>query len=189
MSVRQQLVTAEELWQMPEIPGKQLELVDGEVIEVPGAGDLHVAISFKLARALDDFLQQHDLGIVRPDGLSYVLRRSPDQVRIPDVSFVAWERVPKEGIPEGFWEGPPTIAVEVVSPHDRADDIHAKVQDYLEAGTRQVWVLWPRTRSMTVHDSTRGVRELGAETNLDGGDALPGFRVRVGDLFAVRRRR
>lgn len=189
MSVKHQLVTAEELWEMPEVPGKRLELVDGEVVEVPGAGDLHVAISFKLARALDDFVQQNDLGIVRPDGLAFVLRRDPDHMRIPDASFVAWERVPEEGIPEGFWEGPPTLAVEVVSPHDRADDIHAKVRDYLEAGTQQVWVLWPRTRSMTVYDSTHGVRELAPEAELDGGNELPGFTVRVGDLFEVRRHR
>lgn len=189
MSVKQTLVTAEELWEMPEVPGKRLELIDGEVIEVPGAGDLHVAISFKLARALDDFLQQHDLGIVRPDGLSYILRRDPDQVRIPDVSFVAWERVPEGGIPAGFWEGPPTLAVEVVSPHDRADEIHTKVGDYLDAGTRQVWVLWPRTLSMSVYQAEGATRELGPEAFLDGGDMLPGFRMKVSELFEVRRHR
>lgn len=188
MIVKQRLVTVEELWEMPDVPGVRLELIDGEVVEVPGAGGLHGALGFKLLRMLDDFVQLHDLGLVMPDGLDYVLRRGPDQLRIPDVSFMAWERIPETGIPEGFWEGPPTIAVEVVSPHDRADDIHAKVQDYLEAGARQVWVMWPRTRSMTVYDATHGVRELGADATLDGGSELPGFTVRVGDLFEVRRR-
>lgn len=76
----------------------------------------------------------------------------------------------------------------VVSPHDRAQDVHAKAQGYLEAGTRQVWVLWPRERSMTVYDADGGPRELGPEARLDGGDVLPGFSVRVGNLFEVSRR-
>ena len=79
MSVKQQ-VTAEEIWEMPEVPGKRLELVDGEVSEVPGAGELHIAIVVMLFKLLDRFVEQHDLGIVRPDGLAYVLRRDPDQV-------------------------------------------------------------------------------------------------------------
>jgi Uma2 family endonuclease len=189
MTVKQQLVTAEELWEMPEVPGKRLELVDGKVAEVPGAGELHIAIVVMLFKLLDRFVEQHDLGIVRPDGLAYVLRRDPDQVRIPDVSFVAWESVPEGDVSERFWEGPPTLAIEVVSPHDRADDIHDRVQDYLEAGTRQVWVLWPRRRSVSVYSPAADTRELGPDAQLVGADVLPGFGVRVGDLFKVRRRR
>jgi Uma2 family endonuclease len=186
MSVKQR-VTAEELWEMPEVPGKRLELADGELVEIPGAGALHTMIVFALARLLEDFVRQHDLGL--PDGLAYVLRRGPDHVRIPDVSFVAWERVPEEGIPEGFWEGPPTLAVEVVSPHDLAEDFYERVQDYLESGVCQVWVLWPRRRSVSIYRTDADTRELGPDARLDGGDALPGFSVRVSDLFEVGVRR
>lgn len=184
-----QLVTAEELWDIPEIPGKRLELVDGEVVEVPGAGALPSVIIFTLARLLEDFVRQHDLGLVRPGGLAYVLHRNPNQVRIPDLSFVAWETVPEGDISEGFWEGAPTLAVEVVSPNDRADDIHARVQDYLEAGSSQVWVLWPRRSSVSVYRPGADTRELGPDMLLDGGDILPGFNTRVSNLFDVRRRR
>ena len=184
-----QLVTAEELWEMPEAPGKRHELVDGEVVEVPGAGELHMAIVILLFKLLDRFVEEHDLGLVRPDGLAYVLRRDPDQVRIPDVSFVAWQSVPDGEISDAFWEGAPTLAVEVVSPNDRADDIHARVQDYLEAGSRQVWVLWPRRQSVSVYAQGADTRELGPDALLDGRDVLPGFQVRVADLFAVRRKR
>lgn len=188
MNVKQ-LVTAEELWDIPEVPGKRLELVDGEVVEVPGAGELHMAIVILLYKLLDRFVEDHDLGLVRPDGLAYVLRRGPDQVRIPDVSFVAWESVPEGEISESFWEGAPTLAVEVVSPNDRADDIYERVQDYLEAGSRQVWVLRPRQRSVSIYRPDGDTRELGPDALLDGSDILPGFSVRVGNLFEVRRRR
>lgn len=188
MSVKQRLVTVDEFWAMPEVPGKNFELVDGEVVEVTGANDLHHHLMVMLFKLLDRFVEEQDLGLVRPDGLPYVLRHDPDTVRIPDVSFVAWERVPEGAPQERFWEGPPTLAVEIVSPNDRANDIHAKVQGYLEAGTRQVWVFWPRQQSMTVYDADTGVREIGPDATLDDGDILPGFSVRVGDLFEVRRR-
>jgi Uma2 family endonuclease len=88
-------------------------------------------------------------------------------------------------MPEGFWPLAPDLAIEVVSPNDRADEVHSKVHEYLEAGTRLVWVLWPRRRSVTVHDADGLVRELDPEQYLDGDDTLPGFSVRVADLFAV----
>lgn len=189
MRVKQQLVTAEELWEMPEVPGKRFELVDGEVIEVPGANDLDMTIMVIVFKLLDRFVEQHDSGLVRPDGLAFVLRRNPDVVRIPDVSFVPWERVPEGGASEFFWEGPPTLAVEIVSPSDRANDIQERVQDYLDAGTRLVWVLWPRTRSVSVFTPHADTRELGPDSTLDGGSLLPGFSVRVSDLFEIPRRR
>jgi Uma2 family endonuclease len=188
MSVEQKMVTAEELWDMPDVPGKRFELVDGEVIEVSPAGDLHMAIVEIVYKRLDRFVEQHNLGLVRFDGLGYVIRRAPDQVRVPDASFVAWDRVPDPRPSARFWEGPPTLAVEVVSPSDRANDIQERVQDYLDAGTRLVWVLWPSRRALTVYDADGGVRQLGPDAALDGGSLLPGFSVRVGDLFEIPRR-
>ncbi len=189
MSVKH-LVTAEQLWEMPNPLDKRRELVDGEVIHVSPTTMEHAVIVTRLARLVDEFVELHDLGIVATGDPGYVLRRDPDLVRAPDVSFVAWESVPESGLPgRGFWEGWPTLAVEVVSPDDRATEIHAKVQQFLEAGTRLVWIVWPDQRSVTVYDATGGVRELGLETRLVGHDVMPGFDVRVGDLFEVRRRR
>ncbi len=144
--VVKQLVTADELWTMPEVPGKRFELVEGELHEVPGAGAVHTLIVALVHELMRNFVRQHKLGLAFPDGLAYVLRRNPDSVRIPDVSFVTRDRVPPGGIPEGFWEGAPTLAVEVVSPEDRAADLYAKAHEYVAAGTREVWVLWPRHR-------------------------------------------
>lgn len=187
MNVKQ-LMTVEDVWNVPERDGMRYELIDGELTEVPGATVLHGLIAALVYKLIEGFVQQRDLGLVLPDGVGYVLRREPDQLRIPDVSFVSWNEVPDDGIPEGFWEGPPTLAVEIIWPHDRAVDIHDKVRVYLAAGTRLVWVLWPQQTSVTIYDAD-GQRELGPEGELDGRDVLPGFRARVGDLFEVRRRR
>ncbi len=185
MSVKQ-LVTVEELWEMPEKPGVRYEIVEGELVEVPGAGALHGLIAALVYRLIDDFVRGLDLGLVFTDGVSYILGRAPDRLRVPDVSFISWGRVPEDGVPEGFWPVAPDLAVEVVSPNDRANDVQEKFDAYLAAGTRLVWVLWPRRRSVSVYIGRGVTHELGPEEELDGGEVLPGFRARVADLFAVR---
>lgn len=187
MSVKQ-LVTADELWAMPEVPGMRFELVDGELVEVPGAGGVHNLIVRLLARFLDEYLLRNDLGVVHTDNTSYLLRRHPDQLRIPDVSYIRWERVPDTGVPISYYPIPPDLAVEVVSPDDRATEVRAKARDYIAAGVSHVWILWPDERSVSVQ-STGSTLELGPDDELDGGDVLPGFRVRIADLFQVRRLR
>lgn len=187
MAIKQEM-TAEALWELPEKGGVRYELLEGEVVEVPGAGALHSLIVLLVSKLLDRYASEEDLGLVLPDGSAYILSRHPDLLRIPDVSFVSWDRVPEEGVPEGFWHTAPDLAVEVVSPHDRAEDIHDKVHEYLGAGCRLVWVLWPRRRTVSAY-SPDGMREIGPDNILDGGEVLPGFQVRVADLFAVRRDR
>ncbi len=171
---------------MPDIPGKNIELVDGEVVEVSPAGAEHTRIMFLLAQRLEHFASEHGLGVAMPEGLGFVLRRDPDLVREPDVSFIERALIPGEGMPKGYWEGPPTLAVEVVSPNDRAVEIDERVQDYLTSGTRQVWVLRPNRRAASIYFPDADTRELGPDATLDGGDVLPGFSVRVGDLFEIR---
>lgn len=180
-----QLITADELWTMPEVPGKRFEIVNGEMVEVPGTGAVHNWIMGTVYRLLFDFVMRNRLGLVFADGASYILRRNPDQLRIPDVSFVANRHVPASGMPKGYWQQAPDLAVEVVSPEDRASELRAKTRDYLDAGARQVWVLWPDERAITVHTPDRVPVDFGPDDALDGGDLLPGFRVKVAELFDV----
>ena len=67
-----------------------------------------------------------------------------------------------------------------------ANDLHLRVWDYLRAGTRLVWVLWPDTRSVSIHRPDGSSSEIGPKATLDGGDILPRFKVTVGDLFEIR---
>jgi Uma2 family endonuclease len=182
---RERLLTAEDLEGLPEQPGVRYELDEGKLVEMPGAGALHNLIVGLVYRLLFAFVSQKRLGLVFCDGAAFVLRRNPDTVRIPDVSVVRRERVPAAGIPEGFWPGAPDLAVEIVSPHDRAEEVHERVRDYLGAGVRLVWVLWPKSRTVTVYWPDGTARELGPDEQLTGGDVLPGFTARVQDLFAV----
>ena len=184
MSVKQ-LLTAEEAWELPEAPGKRFELVRGELLETPASGALHNFIVGILFRMLDGFVRPRRLGVVATDGAGYIVSRNPDTIRVPDVSFVSRERVPEGGIPESYWPFAPDLAVEIASPGDRASEPREKVREYLRAGGRLVWVVRPRDRSVTVHDSDGGVRELREEDEIDGGNVLLGFQVAVADLFKV----
>jgi Uma2 family endonuclease len=188
MSVARQekkLMTAEELWTMPEVPGKRFELINGEVVEVPGAGGLHSLIAALLYELIRDVVRKQQLGWVFPDGAGFIIKRDPDIGRIPDVAFITGERMPGGRVPEGFVEAAPDLAVEAVSPNDNANEVREKVREYLEAGVRLVWVLWPRFRSVSVYSADGSYGELGAHDELDGGKVLPGFRVKVEKLFEI----
>jgi Uma2 family endonuclease len=176
------LVTAEQL--ASTIPGeKPLELVRGEVVEMSPAGFDHGAIALAVGSVLREFVRSHGLGTVTAAETGFILARDPDTVRAPDAAFVARERVGRQGRPEGFFEGAPDLAVEVVSPHDRDLEVEEKILDYLQAGTRMVWVVRPRNQTVTVYRSFSDIRVFLVDETLDGGDVLPGLEVPVSELF------
>ena len=182
MSVVTAVITAEDLERM--LFGEQrVELVRGEVITMAPAGAEHGEIAGFTFGVLFQFVRAHSLGSLYAAETGFVLARNPDTVRAPDVAFVAAERAAQQRGRTGFFEGPPDLAVEVVSPHDTAEEVEAKVLDYLEAGARMVWIVRPRTRTVTVYRSLREVQVLRPGDTLDGGDVLPGFAVPVETIF------
>lgn len=176
------LLTAEDLWAMPE-HGGHCELVKGELIEMPPAGAEHGATAFDLGVHLGNFVRTHRLGRVCAAKTGFILARNPDTVRAPDVAFVAAERLPSP-LPTNFLELAPDLVVEVVSPGDTAQEVEDKVADWLTAGTRLVWVIYPRSRMVHVHRPHAPSRRLTAADALDGEDVVPGFSCPVMDLFA-----
>lgn len=177
------LLTAEELWEMPEVLGKRFELVRGELVEMPGAGGLHGLLVMALLRLLDPFVMARNLGRVFADGVGYIINRNPDIVRVPDVSFISNARIPAGGISEQFIPIAPDLAVEIVSPGDRAEEVYGKVLEYLQAGARLVWVFWPKYRSVTVYTAAGEVFQRREGDALDGDDVIPGFEVSVAEIF------
>ena len=173
------LITAQDLWDMPEVPGSRLELVNGVLVEMPTASLYHNLIAFLIGRLIESFASERDLGYTFVDGVSFVLRRDPDDVRGPDVSFLAKHRVTSIDMLLRPWDGAPDLAVEIISPNDRAADIHDKISAYQVAGTRLIWIVWPDARSITVYDARGTIGELRAGDILDGGDVLPGLSIDV----------
>lgn len=175
------LMTAEELERLPD-NGTHYELVKGELVEMAPPGGEHGGLAIDIGGPLNAHVKQNKLGRVLVE-TGYKLARNPDVVRSPDVSFLRRQRIPASGLPRGYIDGSPDLAVEIVSPGDTAEEIEAKVQDYLTYGTRLVWVVQPKTRTVTAYYSDGRARVLREKDALDGEDVVPGFTLALTDLW------
>jgi Uma2 family endonuclease len=183
MSTATQLLTADDLWNMPDHGGHR-ELVKGELIDMAPAGFEHGAVGMNLAAMLTVFVRSRSLGVVLAAETGFIITSDPDTVRAPDIAFVKQQRIPESGIPVKYWPGAPDLAVEVISPWDKNYEVDEKVEDWLNAGTSLVWVVNPRRKCVT--EFRPGVPEqiLTEADTLDGLDVVPGFRCPVKDIFA-----
>lgn len=177
------LMTAEDLLRLPMGLGERYELVDGGLQTISPAGPLHGRIAVRVGGRLDAHVHRKKLGAVYGAETGFTLRRNPDTVRAPDAAFVGKTRLPKGGVARGYFPGAPDLAVEVMSPDDSAEDINAKIHDNFEAGTQQVWVVYPRTQEIQVFTSPRASIVLGLGDTLEGGDLPPGFACPVAEVF------
>lgn len=180
MSDAARLVTAEELFEYPE--SKHYELIRGvpRVCEPPGG--VHGRLAGRIAARLTEHVGRLGLGTVLVEA-GYVLRRAPDTVRGPDISFISTSRLPPEQIPEHFIPGAPDLAVEIVSPGSRWSEIEEKVADYLAGGTLLVWLVDPRARRVIARYPDRPPRIVTAGAVLEGEDVVPGFTLALVELF------
>jgi Uma2 family endonuclease len=180
MSEAARLLTAEQLFDYPD--SKHYELVRGvpRVCEPPGG--VHGRLAVKIAAQLLDHVEGLGFGTVLVEA-GYVLRRAPDTVRGPDVSFISTTRLPPDRIPEHFIPEAPDLAVEILSPSSRWSEVEEKVADYLAGGTRVVWVVDPTERRVVVRYPDRPPRMLGPSDILDGEDVVPGFALALRDLL------
>lgn len=175
-------ITAEEL-QFFQNDGKCYELIGGELIMMHLAGTRHGRITGRLHYLFAEHVYRHKAGVVYAAETGFQIAHDPDTVRAPDVAFVARERIPPEGEPDGYWAIAPDLVVEVASPHDSATYLQAKVTEWLEACVRSVWVVYPDARSVVVHEPSGQATTLREHDVLDGGDILPDFRCEVKEIF------
>lgn len=176
------LVTAEALQQLPQ-GDEHTELVRGEVREMTPASVRHGRIAGKVVRALSRYLDVYEVGDIYVAEAGFILSRDRDTVRVPDVAFVSAERAAQQADDEGYFDGPPDLAVEVISPSERDAAVQEKISHYLEAGTKLVWIIRPRSQTITVYRSLTQLRALTIDDVLDGEDVLPGFTVPVTEIF------
>lgn len=175
------LMTAEQLLEV-NIPGKQVELVRGRLVVKEPPGYRHGDITARLAFELMQYVRAQDLGQILVGDPGFTLARNPDTVRGPDIAFVQRARVP-DPLPTAFAEFAPDLAVEVLSPQDRPGETLGKIGDWLDAGTRVVWVIDPARRQARVYrlDGTEAV--LSETDALLGEDVLPGFSCPVSSIL------
>jgi Uma2 family endonuclease len=176
-------MTADELLRLPD-SGKRYELIAGELHEMAPASGEHGYVGGRMARRIGAFLDQHPElgGEIFISEAGYRLTRDPDTVRAPDLSYVAADRLSQARV-RGFPEMAPDLVVEVVSPGDTASEVQQKVDEWLQAGAKLVWVLYPSTHTATVYQTDGTAHLLHADDSLRGDPVLPGFTCLLGDLF------
>jgi Uma2 family endonuclease len=180
MATIQQITPAQQLLETPDLG--RCELVRGELIRMSPAGFEHGRIVADISAPLAQFVEQRGLGVVTASGTGFQISQDPDTVRAPDVGFVRAERVPAAPA-KGFFQGPPDLAVEVLSPDDRASQLLAKVHDWLAAGCRAVWVVDPEARTVCVYRNREESIVWHVSDELTGDDIVPGFRLPVAEVF------
>jgi Uma2 family endonuclease len=163
-------------------PRRLCELVDGVLVE-KAMGHRESRRAGYLIYCLWMYLEERDLGTVAgedgPHRLSY------DQVRFPDVAFIAYDRIPEgadPATPMPDWI--PNLAVEFLSEGNTKGEMERKLRDYFAAGVELVWYVDPEKKTARVYTGPAEVRELTESDILDGGAVLPGFSLSIAKWFA-----
>ena len=177
----ERLMTAEEAAQLSTV-NRRFELVKGAYVAMSPAGKKHGKIANKIAFLLTRHVVQNQLGEIAAAQTGFLLARKPDTVRAADVAFLSKERAAQDDASAAYWTVAPDLAVDVVSPNDDPDEVQQKVEDYLAAGTRMVWVVYPKPRSITVYRSLTDIKVRRGADALTGEDVLPGFECKVSDV-------
>ncbi len=186
MSTRTIYATAADLAAL-SADGHRCELVEGEIIEMAPAGARHGRTALRIGQRIAQYVESRGIGEAFAAETGFRIRRDPDTVRAPDASFVSGGRLPVGGLPSGYLDFAPDLAVEVVSPGDSAGDsadaVRSKAEDWLAAGTVLVWVVYPESRSVVAHRGGGRARVLRRGDSLDGHPVIEDFSLPLAELF------
>ena len=169
-----------ELLALPQ-DGYKYETLDGTLLMSPGTAN-HGWVSSRILSLLLVHVDAQGLGQVFDSSTGF--RLAPDTLLSPDVSFVSNSRLAEILVaPDKFLQGAPDLAVEVLSPSDRPKNLQAKLQKYLQHGTRLIWTVDCKKLEVTVHTAVAKHQIIGLNAMLTGDDVLPKFKCRLSHIF------
>ncbi len=159
------------------------EIAYGEIKERPMPNPVHGRIQARIAAKMLLHVEENNLGAVYTETH---FEFAKNLSRIPDIAFISFERFPEEGEDKSSrWHIAPDLAVEVVSPTDDYENVQEKITEYFTFGVRQVWIISPESKTFTVYFSRTEVKILTETDELVGEEILPGFRLKLSDIFTV----
>ncbi len=176
------LMTAEEFSNLPDDDLRH-ELINGELVTMSLPKVPHGRAAMRLGGPLANFVLDHDLGEFFISEVGFQLTWNPDTVLGPDLAFISKERLKEVGEVEGFWQIPPDLAVEVLSPGDRRGKVNKKIARWLGSGTKQVWIVDPKHCTVTIYRSETDTATFSGSDYLEAQDLLPGFRLPLDRIF------
>jgi len=174
------------IW-LEEHEDRLCELVDGVLVE-KAMSSFESLIAAILIRLIGNFLDTNNLGVLLgADGQLWIL---PTKMRLPDISFIRWERFPGGKLPDDrVYRIAPDLAVEILSAGNTTKEMDCKLSEYFQAGVRLVWYIDPQSRTARIYTALDQMHEIDTAGQLDGQDVLPGFSLRLGELFERADRR
>ena len=159
--------------------------MEGKLYEMPPPSPRHGEVTSNIDFLLQTHVRQYRLGRVLAGDPGFVLGWNPDTVRGSDVAYLSYQRFPaNEELPIRYGDFVPDVAVEVVSPSDTRPYLLQKMEAWLAAGVRVVWIVDPTRRQVAVHSADRDSVLLHSDDTLDGPPVLLGFTCQVADFFA-----
>lgn len=180
MATVHSITTADQLWAAAaELPS--CELIQGELRYMAPASFDHGWMGGNILSPLWQFVRKRRLGRVVGLEAGFIVERNPDTVLAPDVAFVSAARVPASQ--PKFFDGPPDLAVEVLSPSNSKAEIQRKVAILLGAGCRLIWVVDPKGRTVTEYRPHKEESVLTSADSLSGHDVVPGFVLPIQEIF------
>ena len=177
-------LTAEDLLRL-DSKGVKGELIRGEFRETMSVGVGHGQIVMKLGALMGVTVLTRRLGRLIGSDAGVLLERDPDTVREPDIAFISAARLPLDEWIDGYLEIVPDLVVEVISPSDSRRELHDKARMWHSCGVPLTWAVYTNPRSIDVHRADGSIATLREDDILDGGEILPGFAVRVKDIFEL----
>lgn len=180
-------LTAEEFWEWvhrPEHQDKLFELDRGEVVEMPSPGETHGMLCGWIAHLLWNYVVRRGAGGVTSNDTGLLVEQDPDTVRGPDIMLFGESR-PLEQLSHKFATRIPQLVVEVISPHDKTNQINRRISQYLRRGVPLVWLVDPETRTVAAYRPGQIHQVLDETEELTGEDVLPDLRIRVAEMFAL----
>jgi Uma2 family endonuclease len=177
------LLTAEEFMNA-DLGEGTFELVRGEVIKLPPTMPEHGVVCANVVLLLGNYGRQSGFGYALSNDPGVQTERAPDTVRGPDVCFFSHERWPRSEVGRKLPPVPPNLAVEVYSPGNRRGQILEKLAEYLTAGVSLVWIVYPKTCSVSIYRSEdEAPLVLKEGETIENLPELPGFRCAVAEFF------
>lgn len=186
-STATKLLTAEEFFQWVQLPpnrGHRFELRAGEVIEMPPPGKYHGFVCGNISRILGNYAITRRAGYVCTNDAGVIVGRDPDSVRGPDITFYEDDQTAAD-MERQYATVPPLLAVEVVSPSDRINEVMLRVRQLLGRGVKVVWVIDPEARDVSVCEVGQQPQLVSGDQPIEGGTNLVDFRCLASEFFTL----
>ncbi len=182
-------MTLEEFLALPEEVDTKRMLIRGRLWERPlmtKRNRIHSRLTARISYLLEAWLQKQPQprGEIAGGEAGAIIRRVPEVTTVGiDVAYFGPDITTSSATGTSLYDGAPVLAVEILSPHNTSEEMLSKVEEYLECGSKLVWVVEPKYRTVTVYRVDADPVMFNVRQTIDGEASLPGLSLPVAEMF------